>query len=168
MSFIFAPDHGFEKITDITPEFLVSNNIELLLMDLDNTISPYKINEPTDEVLSWADKCKEKGITLFIVSNNKSTERAGKFADALDIGFVHKSGKPSRRGVIYAMKKYDKRPENTALVGDQIFTDVLAANRSGITSLMVEPIKFTNVFLLIRYWLEKPFRALCNNKHRGE
>ena len=166
MSFLFAPDHGFEKITDITPDFLTEHGIALLLMDLDNTISPYELHEPTEEVKAWAEDCKVRGITLFIVSNNSSSERAGKFADDLGISFVHKAGKPSRRGILHALKEFGVEKERAALVGDQIFTDVLAANRSGILSLMVEPSSLKNPLLALRYGVEIPFRILCREKHR--
>ena len=57
--------------------------------------------------------------------------------------------------------------DNCALVGDQIYTDTIAANLAEVTSLLVYPIKFTNIFLRIRYWAEIPFRALCKNKMEG-
>ncbi len=164
MKFPLVPDYAFAELTHISPTFLREKGITLLLLDLDNTIAPYSLDTPTAEVRLWAQECRLMGIALFIVSNNRSADRARRFAEALDISFVHRSRKPSRRGLIRAMEIMGKEPKDCALVGDQIYTDVLAANRSGVLSLLVEPIALSSFFLTLRYYAEKPFRALCRNK----
>lgn len=165
MRFILAPDYSFDKLTDVSPEFLRDRGIRLLLLDLDNTISPYGVYRPGEDVLSWARDCREKGITLFIVSNNRSSERAEGFAKALGIRFINGAKKPSRRGIARAMELCGATAAETALAGDQIFTDVLAAGRSGIASVMVEPISLKNPLLAIRYFFELPFRKMSRNKN---
>lgn len=165
MKFILAPEYSFNKLTEVTPEFLNKNGITLLLLDLDNTIAPYGQTAPGREVVRWAEACREKGITLFIVSNNRSSERAGSFARALGIEFVYRAKKPSGRGIARALELTGKSRGETALAGDQIFTDVLAAGRSGITSIMVEPISLKNPLLAIRYFFELPFRKMSRNKN---
>ena len=161
MSFSPIPDHCFDKLTDISPEFLQKKGISLLLLDLDNTISPYGIDVPTEAIIKWSEDMKSKGIKLYIVSNNRSSQRAGGFAEKMGISFVYKAGKPSTRGVLQAMKQEWKKPCETALAGDQVYTDVLAANRSGITSLLIKPISLKNPLLAVRYVFEIPFRILC-------
>ena len=64
MSFSPIPKYYFDKLTDIKPDFLKEEGISLLLLDLDNTISPYKIHEPTDEIKKWSEEMKAGGITL--------------------------------------------------------------------------------------------------------
>ena len=165
MSFSLIPKYSFEKLTDISPELLRSIGVKLLLLDLDNTVSPYGEKEPTREILKWIGEMKAGGVTPFIVSNTKKP-RAGVFAGKMGIGLIIHARKPSPRGVITALGVNDCRESETALVGDQIFTDTLAANRAGVTSILVEPISFNYPWLRWRYWAELPFRLLAKNKFR--
>lgn len=157
MSISPVPDRKFKKVTDIHPKTLRSMGISLLLLDLDNTVSPYKVEAPTDEIRAWADMMKKSGISLYFVSNNKGT-RPEVFSKALNIPYVKRAGKPSTRGIVKVLELTGAKREETALCGDQVYTDILAANRAGITGILVEPIKFTNPFLAIRYFFELPFR----------
>jgi hypothetical protein len=109
--------------------------------------------------MSWAQMMRQRGIELFIVSNSKRPQRVESFARQLGIEYIKAAGKPSVRGINQAMERRSKTPEQSALCGDQIFTDVLGANRAGVTSIVVHPIKFTNPFLALRYFIELPFRA---------
>lgn len=157
MGFSLTPDFMVRSITDITPEMLKDNGIRLLLMDLDNTMSPYKVLEPSEDVVKWAEHMKESGITLYIVSNSK-TQRPELFAKRLGIGFCMRAKKPSTKAILAAAELNNARREETALVGDQIFTDVLGANRAGVWSFLVYPIKFSNPLYVVRYIVELPFR----------
>lgn len=157
MSFTPVADHSFNKLTDITPDFLHENGIVMLMMDLDNTVSPYGIYEPDESVMQWVSAMKSAGIELFIVSNSKS-DRPDVFASAMDVPFIKRAWKPFTRGVRAAMAAKGRKPSECALVGDQSYTDVLAANCCGVQSILVEPIDLTNPLLAIRYAAEKPFR----------
>jgi HAD superfamily phosphatase (TIGR01668 family) len=163
MSFSLIPKYSFNKLTDITPEFLRSIGVKLLLLDLDNTVSPYGEQEPSDEIIRWTESMKRGGVTPFFVSNTKKP-RAGVFAEKMGIGLIIRARKPSPKGVITAMGINGCTEKETALVGDQIYTDTLAANRAGVTSLLVEPIKFNYPWLRWRYWVEIPFRMMARNK----
>jgi HAD superfamily phosphatase (TIGR01668 family) len=169
MSFSLIPNYSFRSISDVSPDFLKLRGITLLLVDLDNTIAPYGTLEPTAEIAAWATAVKEAGIELFIVSNNHGSERVKSFADTFGIGYIMSANKPFSAGVKRAMAQLGKTEKETALAGDQIFTDVIAANSAGITSIIVVPIKIINPLLNLRYWLEAPFRALSPNKnHKKE
>ena len=157
MSFSLLPDHKFRWLTDISPDFLKGQGKELLLLDLDNTISPYKTERPEEAVLKWADIMKSSGIKLFIVSNNRGS-RPEIFSEAMGVGYIKNAKKPLTSGIEAALKINNAERSAAALVGDQIYTDVIAANSAGIMSILVEPIKFTNVLLALRYVLELPFR----------
>jgi len=165
MRFSPIPDHSFDKLTDVTPEFLKQRGIDLLLLDLDNTIAPYGTYEVEPDILAWAENMKSASVDLMIVSNSRS-DRPERFAESLDINYIKLAKKPSRKGVIRAMKLKGRCESETALAGDQVYTDALAANRSGVTSIVVEPISLKNPLLAARYVLEIPFRALCKDKHR--
>jgi len=166
MSFLSTPHYKFNKLVYVTPEFLKSIGINLLLLDLDNTMSPYKVEHATEELIAWADKMREGGIRLFMVSNNKG-DRPARFSEETGIPFVKLAKKPSVKGLVKAMELENAQKRETALAGDQIYTDTLAAKRLGITAILVEPIKFTNIFLALRYGVEYPFR-LFGKKMRNE
>ena len=157
MRFSLLPYRKFPRVEDISPAFLRDEGMRFLILDVDNTIAPYKTVTLRESVVAWARSVKDAGVTLFIVSNNKG-DRPEIFARLLGIEYVKHAGKPSPRGVTQALARTGFRPSETALVGDQIYTDTIAANLSGVRALLVEPIKFTNPFLAIRYFFELPFR----------
>lgn len=165
MSFSLVPDYAFTRLTEVTPEFLKGEGIEFLMLDLDNTVSPYGTLEPTDEAYAWFENMKRGGIELFFVSNNKG-DRPEIFAGKLGIKFIKRAKKPSRRGIEQAMELMGYERDKSALAGDQVYTDILGANRSGIKSIVVQPIKFSNPFFVLRYILEIPFRMMCRKDFR--
>jgi HAD superfamily phosphatase (TIGR01668 family) len=164
MSFSLIPDYSFRSVCCVTPDFLKERGVRVLLLDLDNTIAPYGTVVPPEEIAAWAENMKDNGIMLFIVSNNRGSGRVGSLASAFGVDYIMKAGKPGSGGVRRALERLGRKPEETALMGDQIFTDVLAANRAGALSIVVEPIRIRNPLLNLRYWAEAPFRALCKNR----
>lgn len=164
MSFSLIPDYAFPSVCDVAPEFLKRRGVTLLLVDLDNTIAPYGTMTPPAEIAAWAEHIKKSGIGLFIITNNRRTERVERLASAYGVEYIMKAGKPFVRGIKKVLRQLGKRPEETALVGDQVYTDVLAANRAGLLSIIVEPIRIRNPLFNLRYLFEAPFRAACRNK----
>ena len=164
MNFSLIPNYSFKVLTDISAEFLKEHDIKLLMLDMDNTIAPYGVSSPSEEMQNYIADIKANGIEPFIVSNSKRPGRTEKFAEALGVGFIKAARKPKPHALNKVMLIKGLDPSNCALVGDQIFTDTIAANRADVLSLIVYPIKFTNVFLRIRYWAEIPFRSMCKNK----
>ncbi|MDR0906844.1 MAG: YqeG family HAD IIIA-type phosphatase [Oscillospiraceae bacterium] len=158
MSFSPFPKYKFHTLLRITPEFLRGIGVSLLLLDLDNTIAPYRTAEPTGETIEWARAMKNAGITLFIVSNSRKSNRVAAFAAALGIEYVYHARKPSPRKLAEVAETLKTACKNAALAGDQIFTDTLAANRAGVVSLLVRPIKFENPLHALRYIAEQPIR----------
>ena len=164
MRFSPIPQYAFRKLTDISPDFLEKLDIGFLMLDLDNTVAAYSEHTPCYSVLQWIEQVRSCGIELIIVSNSVREGRVEAFAEALRIGFVKGASKPSPKIVMQTMKESGFTPEKSALIGDQIYTDTLAANRAGVVSIIVKPRRFTNPFLAIRYALEAPFRAICRNR----
>ena len=110
---------------------------------------------------AWAAELAEQGIQLFLLSNSRKPGRPHGFAQKLDIPCIGHAGKPKREGFFRAMERMGVTPDQTVMVGDQIFTDVLGANRSGVTPLLVKPIRLAgNPGRYIRYAVETPFRLL--------
>ena len=149
------------SVTDIRPEDLAARGIRLVLADLDNTLAPYKVEEPSPQVVQWKEELEARGIRLFLLSNSRKPGRAQRFAEKLGIPYQGHSGKPRKAGYLRAMERMGCTPKETVMVGDQIFTDVLGANNAGVVPLLVEPIRLAgNPGRYLRYAVETPFRAL--------
>lgn len=158
---MLLPKFIFPKLTDISVDFLRKQKIRLLLMDFDNTMLPYTTDTPTEELLEWMEEMKRGGITLCIVSNSKK-QRVPAFSRQYGIPCVTHAGKPGTRGIREAISRFGAVP--TALVGDQIYTDVLGANRAGIPSIIVKSIHNHNVWLKLRHLLEIPVLAVARKR----
>ena len=146
-------------MTHIPPAALAARGIKLVLADLDNTLAPYGETCPSPEILAWKAGLEAEGIALFLLSNSRKPGRAQRFAEALGIPYEGHAGKPKVGGFQRAMARMGAAPEETAIVGDQIFTDIWGGNRAGVLTLLVHPIQFGTVFRGLRYGLETPFRA---------
>jgi HAD superfamily phosphatase (TIGR01668 family) len=161
MSLSPIPRGVYPHITDIQPQALSAKGIKLVLADLDNTLVPYKVTQPPAEIVAWKNALEAAGIQLFLLSNSRKPGRAKRFAEQLGIPYQGHSGKPKRAGYLRAMERMGCTPEQTVMVGDQIFTDTLGANRAGITPLLVQPIRLAgNPGRYVRYAIETPFRAM--------
>lgn len=167
--FSLLPKYLFPQVTDISPQFLSEHGISLLLMDYDNTLLPYTNDAPTQALLRWLDSMKRAGIRLCIVTNSRKP-RVPAFCRAHNIPCVTRAKKPRTAGVREAMRRFGCTAAQTVLVGDQIYTDVLAGNLSGVTSIHVRSIHNHTVWLKLRHLLEVPPLALarkrrvCNEK----
>lgn len=165
MSFSLVPGALFEHYRQITPEYLKNQGIELLLSDLDFTLAPKKIRHPDNAVKAWIKSLHQAGITLMIVSNNRSGRRVTDFCAELGIPYQGHAGKPGTRGLMAAMDRARIGREHTAMLGDKLLTDVLAANRAGVLSLMVEPAGGAITFWQkVLHALQAPFKAVCRRR----
>lgn len=161
MPFSLIPHGVYDTIHDISPQALAARGIKLVLVDLDNTLIPYQSTDPTPEVIRWKEALRAEGITLFLLSNSRKPVRPRHFAEALGIPYQGHAGKPKKKHYLKAMKRMNCKPEETVMVGDQIFTDTLGAHNAGITPLLVEPIRLAgNPGRYLRYAIEIPFRLL--------
>ena len=154
--------HGvYPNVYALQPALLSRWGITLLLADLDNTLAKYRQPEPDEPMRAWKDALTSAGITLFLLSNSRKPGRAAHFAQSLGIPYLGHARKPHRAGFQQAMAQMGTAPEHTAMVGDQIFTDILGARRAGILALLVEPVALAgNPGRYLRYGVETPFRAL--------
>jgi uncharacterized protein len=136
---IFTPHYKVKSVWELTPARLREWGLRALLLDVDCTLTRYRQCEPQPEAAIWLDELQAAGIRLCLVSNGMGG-RIEKFADRLGLPFVCKALKPFPWGVRTAMKKIDGTPDETAMVGDQLFADVMAGRLAGIRSILVEPI----------------------------
>ena len=140
MPFSIIPDRLYDRYTELTPDVLDSLGIRLLLCDLDYTLAPRRVERPDDTLRDWIGRCRDAGVTVVILSNNRSSRRVEMFCGDLGIRYVGHAGKPGTGGFLRAMEEAGEIPEHTAMVGDKLLTDMLGARRSGVLALMVEPL----------------------------
>lgn len=151
---IFYPDLMVNSIDKVTSEILYSLNIKNVLLDIDDTISPNKEIIISESIQKWICSIKQNSIKAIIISNN-SKERAEYFASKLDIPYIYRAMKPLPFGIKRAMKLISGKKNNTAIIGDQIFTDVLGAKICGIKSILVEPLsKDGNMLIRFKRYIE--------------
>ena len=133
------PNLYLKKVEDIKIETLIKNKIKLIILDVDNTLIDYYKNL-SEEVIKWAKEMKGQGIKLYILSNTNNKEKVKNVAEKLDIQYKNFAMKPLKKGFKFIEKQTNITPENIAVVGDQIFTDVLGGNRSNMFTILVDPI----------------------------
>lgn len=156
MSFSFLPEMVTDRVTDISPHFLRQKGIRLLMMDFDNTLVPYTTNTPTPAVEAWLKAMLQDGFAVCVVSNSRKS-RVRVFCQQNGITCFTHARKPFSRGIQQCLAHYGLRPEECALVGDQIYTDTLGANCAGVRSILVKAIDNHNIWLKLRHVAEKPF-----------
>ena len=128
-----------KNILEVTPEFLKQNNIKALILDVDNTLLDFDLNL-IDGLEDWGKTMKENEIKLIILSNSNKEKKVKMVADLLQIEYIKFAMKPLKRGFKMAQKKLEIPNENIAAIGDQIFTDVIGANRMKMFSILVKPL----------------------------
>lgn len=152
----FAPDFYFETYAGASVPFLKEQGIRALVLDIDNTLEPYENAEPSEGVRAWFAALAEAGISAAFVSNNDK-QRVDTFNATLGLIAYSKAKKPFAKKVKSAMKEMGVTKESTLFMGDQIFTDVLAARFAGIRVALVPPIKDkTDALTRFKRWLERP------------
>ena len=154
---LFKSTIALKSVLDITTELLEDNKIKGLILDLDNTLTTHDNPKPADGVLNWLDVMKKSGVKLMIVSNNHG-HRVKPFAEMLGLEFVSEGRKPLSKGINEAQKRMGIPFSQLAVVGDQIFTDILGANLKRIKSIYVKPIEHEKTtFFKIKRKAEKLF-----------
>ena len=162
---LLLPEYMFDSFLDVTPEFLESIGIKALVIDIDNTLAPYEVDEPDEKTRAWFDSLKSHDIKASLISNNHK-ERVELFNRTLGLYAYPDSKKPSGKSIIDAMEKMGSTPSNTAGLGDQLLTDTLAAHRLGLISIIVPPIKDrTSAFFRFKRVLETPYIRKYRKAH---
>lgn len=156
MPFSLLPRVIAPELPALTPEWLQKKGIRLLMLDFDNTVVPYTTDFPTEKMRRWLDAMTSSGIEVCIVSNSKN-DRVPRFCRENGLPCIVRAHKPGTKGIRECLNRFGCAPGQAALVGDQIFTDTLGANRAGVTSILVKAIHNHNFWLKARHVLELPF-----------
>lgn len=151
-----TPDCVFDSIYDITPEFLKSRGIRGALIDIDGTVSSHRIKHPTEKLCAYIKGMQEAGIKVLFLSNNKAT-RVGVFSEPMGIRWVSRATKPLSRGFRKGAAILELPMHEIAVIGDQIFTDVLGGNSVGALTCYVQTLDRRHFWVNIRYRFEHRF-----------
>ena len=161
---IFYPKSYFNSILEIDSNFFLKNNIKAILLDIDNTILDTEDNM-VEGLENWVKNIQNQGIKFCIVSNTNKKKKAERMSKILDIPYVYFAKKPFKFGFKKAKKiLQEENNQNIAVIGDQVLTDVLGANRCKMYSILVAPLKSSDIWvtkfnrLLEKQILKKYFR----------
>jgi len=168
----FIPDVIYKTVYDIDFDALKKKNIKGLIFDIDNTLVSYKQEVPTENVIILLNRLKSEGFDICFISNN-GRERVDLFNSEFKYFSFPDAKKPSVKYIKEALKAMGLPAKNTAIIGDQLFTDVFAAKRIKITAILVNPIEpVETLFFKLKRILEKPFLKKyykrLNKNHGGK
>lgn len=152
-----------KNIFTINYDELKKNNIKYLVFDLDNTLGLIDDEFVSEETKNFLNKLSDQ-FTIIVASNNKQ-KRVLKFISGIKTDILSFALKPSGKIYRYLKKKYTKNMQEVAIIGDQIVTDILAGNRFGMMTILVDPLgkkdlKITN----INRFIEKKIMKKINFK----
>lgn len=164
---LLVPTCALRRVTDVTPGLLQRMRVRALLLDVDNTLAFPDSQTPLPGTVEWARALRNEGFTLVIVSNN-SEKRVRPFAARYGIPYCARSGKPLPAAYFHAARLVGADRRETAVVGDQVFTDILGANLAGMRSVLLFPVREEpSLSFRIRRMLERPVRAKIEKKSNG-
>ncbi len=135
---LLCPKETHDSVVDIDLDALWNEGIRGLILDLDNTLLGWESDEIPGPIREWVAKAKEAGFRLCIASNGRSS-RVRALAGQLGIPSIPKAIKPRKRPFRKALDILGVPPEAAAVIGDQIFTDVLGGNRMDLYTILIKP-----------------------------
>jgi hypothetical protein len=150
------PEKVYESLVLIPWGELAKDGIDTALLDFDNTLGPDHATEPENYSYRCVKMIEDQGIRCCLVSNAKS-DRSAKIAEMLNIPVVTYANKPGTSGIFKAIELMGSAPEKCVMVGDQVFTDVIAGNRAGVRTLMVEKLHKPEIWYVM---LKRPFEKI--------
>ncbi len=133
------PTYVASSIYKIPLSFYERAKVKYLLLDLDNTLASHRERRADPEAVDWARRVAEAGLTVYIISNN-SRKRVETYASSLGVECLYLAFKPFASRLLSFLREKGIRKEDCLLLGDQVYTDVRAANRAGLRSVLLAPI----------------------------
>lgn len=135
---ILKPNIYLESVFYLDLEYCKNLSIEGFIIDIDNTLVEWDKKYASDQVKSWLKTLELKGFKVCLVSNN-TQDRVVKFNEELKLPAIHRAVKPRLDPFRKAMEIMGTTSYTTAVIGDQIFTDILGGNRLNLYTILVLP-----------------------------
>jgi len=157
----FTPDHYFDDLDSINGEFFKKNNIKIIFCDIDNTLVRYSERSVTDYSARFLKRAASEGIKVVLLSNNTDESRGKMFHQKDRVISFPNAKKPmfSKKLITNMLKKFGIEKKNALVVGDQIFTDVLAGRFCNVKTLLVDPLGPSMLpFFEVKRFFEKPIK----------
>lgn len=133
-----CPTGTIARIWEIDPQELAKRGKKLVLLDVDNTLVLWRSHDIPAETTAWIESAKGAGLQLCILSNTKNPGRLKELADQMGVPYIRGRFKPSRQMYLQALEQFRVKAGEAIMIGDQLFTDILGANRTGIEAIWVE------------------------------
>lgn len=143
---ILLPKEFVFSVFEITPEKLNKLGIKGIITDLDNTLIEWNRADATEEIKAWLKELQNAGIQVIIASNNNE-ERVKRFAEPLGIPYIYRAKKPLGRAYLAALEQLKLPKKEVAMVGDQLLTDIMGANRLNLYTFLVRPVAESDGFV---------------------
>ena len=135
----YYPDLYYDSIRHIDLDMLKSRGIKGVILDIDNTLVPMHSKDADENAVTWISELKSKGFKVCILSN-AAEKRVLRFNKDIDVTAIHRAFKPAGKAFLKAASALGLEPENIAVVGDQIFTDIFGGNKANMLTILVKPI----------------------------
>ncbi|MGD0153624.1 MAG: YqeG family HAD IIIA-type phosphatase [Thermacetogeniaceae bacterium] len=142
---LLRPAYAYGSLLEVPLPELSGLGIRGIIIDIDNTLTEWRSPLLSDVAAIWLAQAAQEGIRVCLVSNN-SPRRAREVADKAGIPFVARAQKPRRHSFRRAMEIMETTAGQTAVIGDQLFTDILGGNRMGLLTILVTPISSREFF----------------------
>lgn len=135
----FRPHHRVHRLEELDCAMLAARGVQGVMLDLDNTIAPYRRQDISPAVEAWMEQLHRMGLRGCMVTNAATVNRVRPVAERLGIPWVARANKPFRGGFQRGMHLLGTTPATTAMVGDLLTMDIIGGNRLGLFTVLVEP-----------------------------
>jgi HAD superfamily phosphatase (TIGR01668 family) len=159
---IFRPKFTVERLETLECGMLQDAGIQAVMLDLDNTLAPYRSTEVPWEIQAWIAGLQASGLRACMVTNASTPIRIAPVADALGIPWVKQANKPLAGGFQRGMNLLDSTPQTTAMVGDMLLTDIYGGNRLGLFTVLVKPLTGNDAWLA--KYIQRPLEGLIGRR----
>ena len=160
------PNLVTRRLWEVNIAELTARGIQGVVLDLDNTLTPWRSLEVPDEAQAWLRSALAAGLRACLVSNAATARRVQPVADLFGIPWVTRAVKPLPRGYRRAMQVMHTTPETTAAIGDQVFTDIFGGNRLGLYTILVDPMSEREA--IVTTMIQRPLERLIGRQPADE
>ncbi len=151
---LLMPRYRFKSVLDVTPADLQKMGAKAVGLDIDNTLAPDGTMKFIDGAKEWIDNIQDAGFPIMLISNG-TILRVAPIAKKFGLPYVSLSMKPFTRGLLRAAKRMGVEITELAMLGDQLFSDIKAANRCGAIAVRIDPLPMKSLYPLYYAWKEK-------------